>query len=91
MLVGLSEIDETIENIYFNSTKANDKYASLEKAKTLIVCNGGKHQDFNNLLSLAKKYEASCRYVINSKHFDRAAYDYYCLLSHAEKKKIQTI
>lgn len=72
----LCEIDETIENIYFNSAKANDKYASLEKAKTLIICNGGKHQDFNNLLSLAKKYGASCRYVINSKHFDRAAYDF---------------
>ena len=72
----LCEIDETIENIYFNSTKANDKYLSLEKAKAFIVCNSGKHQGFNNLLSLAKKYGASCRYVMNSKYFDREAYDF---------------
>lgn len=72
----LCEIDGTIENIYFNSVKTNDKYASLENAKTFIICNSGKHQDFNNLCLLAKKYGASCRYVINSKYFDRDAYDF---------------
>ena len=72
----LCEIDDSIEKIYFGSNKTNDKYASLEKAKTLIICNSGKHTDFNNLLSLAKKYGASSRYVINSKYFDRAAYDF---------------
>ena len=72
----LCEIDDSIEKIYFGSTKTTDKYSSLEKAKMLVVCNSGKHQGFNNLLSLANKYGASCRYVINSKYFDRAAYDF---------------
>ena len=72
----LCEIDDSVEKIYFGSSKSTDKYASLEKAKALIIFNSGKHQDFNNLLSLTKKYGASCRYVINSKHFDRAAYDF---------------
>ena len=72
----LCEIDDSIEKIYFGSAKATDKYASLQKAKMLIVCNSGKHQDFNNLLSLAKKYGATCRYVINSKYFDRVSYDF---------------
>ena len=72
----LCEIDETVENIYFNMVKTNDKYASLEKVKTLIICNNGKHKDFDNLLSLAKKYGISCRYVIIDKCFDRNAYDF---------------
>ena len=72
----LCEIDESIEKIYFNSTKVRDKYSSLEKAKMIIVCNGGKHQDFTNLLSISTKYGLKCRYVIRDKYFDRAAYDF---------------
>ena len=72
----LCEIDDSVEKIYFGLSKSADKYASLEKAKTLIICNSGKHQDFDNLLSLAKKYGVSCRYVMNSKYFDRDAYDF---------------
>lgn len=72
----LSEIDESIENIYFNSKKANDKYSSLEKAKMFIICNSGKHKDFDNVVSLASKYEAKCRYVISSRYFDKSAYDF---------------
>lgn len=72
----LCEIDESVEKIYFNSMKANDKYSSLEKAKMIIVCNGGKHQDFPNLLSLSTKYGLKCRYIIRDKYFDRAAYDF---------------
>ena len=72
----LCEIDESVEKIYFSSTKVTDKYSSLEKAKMMIVCNGGKHQDFANLLSLSNKYGLKCRYVIRDKYFDRAAYDF---------------
>lgn len=72
----LCEIDESVEKIYFNSTKTSDKYSSLEKAKMMIVCNDSKHQDFTNLLLLATKYGAKCRYVIKDKYFDRAAYDF---------------
>ena len=72
----LSEIDESVEKIYFNSTKVTDKYSPLEKAKMMIVCNGGKHQDFVNLLSLSNKYGLKCRYVIRDKYFDRAAYNF---------------
>ena len=71
----LCEIDESVEKIYFGSGKI-DKYSSLEKAKILIICNNGKHHDFNNLLSLATKYGLICRYVINYKFFDRSAYDF---------------
>ena len=72
----LCEIDESVEKIYFSSTKVTDKYSSLEKAKMMIVCNGGKHQDFVNLLSLSNKYGLKCRYVIRDKYFDRSAYDF---------------
>lgn len=72
----LCEIDESVEKIYFNSAKVRDKYSSLEKAKMIIVCNGGKHQDFTNLLSISTKYGLKCRYVIRDKYFDRAAYDF---------------
>ncbi len=72
----LCEIDESIENIYFNPKKKSEKSSSLEKAKMLILCNSGKHIDFNNVISLAEKYGAKCRYVICSRYFDRAAYDF---------------
>ena len=70
------EIDESVENIYFNPAKASDKYSSLEKAKMMIVCSDGKHKDFTDLLSLSSKYGLKCCYVIKDKHFDRAAYDF---------------
>ena len=72
----LCEIDESIEKIYFGSPKSVDRYSSLEKAKALVVCSNSKHQNFNNLLSLAGKYGLNCRYVLNSKHFGREAYDF---------------
>ena len=72
----LIEIDDTVEKIYFGSAKPNEKFSSLENAKTLIVCNSNKHHEFNSLISQAKKFNVACSYVINSKYFDRAAYDY---------------
>ena len=34
----------------------------------IIVCNGGKHQDFTNLLSISTKYGLKCCYVIRDKY-----------------------
>lgn len=72
----LCEVDESIENFYFNNTKDNGKYLFLEKAKSIIICNSGRHRDFNDFLSLANKYGIFCYYVISDKYFDREAYDY---------------
>lgn len=72
----LCEVDGSIENFYFNEAKDSDKYLFLEKAKSIIICNSGRHRDFNDFISLANKYGILCYYVINDKYFDREAYDY---------------
>ena len=72
----LVEIDDSIEKFYFNSTKPNDNQISLEKVKTLIICNSGEHHDFSDILSLAKKYNIVCSYLVSSQHFNRKAYDF---------------
>lgn len=70
------EIDDSIEKSFFGSKNERENYPSLAKARTLIIGNSGRHQNFSTLFSLATQYGMKCRYIINYQHFDRNVYDF---------------
>ena len=71
-----NEIDDTIDNIYFNQIKGNTSYSFLETIKTVILTDNDGEIDYSSLIREAQKRKCKIYYIVSNKAYNRKIFEF---------------
>lgn len=71
---GYTEIDNSIDLVYFQNKKLNSDYTFLKQALKVIIIDEKGENDYLKLIDETNKLKLECLYVVNSKFYNKQIY-----------------